>query len=219
MGEKVKDNEKTGVNRNWLYQIFLSSLSRPDRTRERVEKAKNVVNDQGKKYNEVAVAEYLIEHKARATALVGGATAFPGTIPGIGAVGTITTAISSEIVAVTKLEIELCLEIACLYGWDISDESRVWEITGILNGQGRRPAQEEEVLRRMIARAVKTGMIRVMIRVSRRIGLRMLRRLIIKVLPWVGIPIGAGYNMMSTREIGRAAHAFYGKQKNKKRKG
>ncbi len=228
---KYKRREDTGIEKNWLYKTFKTALSCPIKISERVDRAIDIVSNESfptkgskkpanGKYSvnmKKRAVEYLINRKSQASAMFGGATAIPGTIPGLGTVGTIATAVSSELIAVTKLEIELCLEIACLYGWDIRSEDRVWEVLSIMAKSGRKPTHEDEILRKMIERAVKTGLVRLIRNVSRRIGLRIFKRVIFKIIPWIGIPVGAGYNLKSTREIGYVAESYYKNGKRRKK--
>lgn len=205
------------MDKNWLYKAFSSVLSCPVIIHERVQKALNSVPD-GKKDTE-KVVEYLIADKCKKTAMIGGATAFPGNIPGIGTIGTIASAVSVELFAVTKLEIEMCMEIADLYGWDIDNEERVIEILDMMAkcGKIKFSDADDEILKRMVQRAVKTGFVRLLLKVSERIGFKMLRRTFLKIVPWIGVPVSAKYNMESTKQVGYLAKQLYSVRKKKRR--
>jgi hypothetical protein len=187
---------------NWLFLAFKSVLSDPAKISENVDRLK-------REMNENQVAQYLIRRKSRAVGMIGGATALPGVVPFIGAIGTIATALSSELIAVAKLEIELCMEIAHLCGRDISKKTRIYEILAIMAAHGRKPAAKRELTNRMTKKAAKTGLLRLSRGVSRRIVRKRLNRILFKVVPWIGIPISAAYNLNSTRKIGYAALDYY----------
>jgi hypothetical protein len=66
-----------------------------------------------------ALGQRLISHFSNRSALVGGATALPGLVPGLGTLAVALGSSLADMAAVLKLEVEMCLAIDAAYGYDI----------------------------------------------------------------------------------------------------
>ena len=111
---------------NWLYKGIKKVLSSPEKIIERVEKYQ-VVRDEDVEL----CADILINKKLTANTAYGVAAGAAGVIQVMGTIAAIACSATVEFAAVTYLEMELCLELAVLYGHDIKDEKRIYEMLAI----------------------------------------------------------------------------------------
>jgi uncharacterized protein (DUF697 family) len=136
---------------------------------------------------------YLIERKARQTALIGAATAGGALLPGLGTILSITVGVAADIGASVKLHAELVLEIAAVHGRVLTPEERR-KIIGLVMGLST--AQSQLVVggvRRMTGRLVQ------------RYGTRW----IAKGVPLLGAATSATASALATTVVGKRAHAYF----------
>lgn len=139
------------------------------------------------------LADRLIVNKSRETAVVGATTSAAMIIPGIGAFAGLTLGIAADFGVTFKMQAELVLEIATLYGHSLSPTEKrriVMLVTGLSAGTttlAHRAGNE----------------------VSRRVATRLGSKYVTKSLPVAGVVASASANAAMTYIIGRRAKAYF----------
>lgn len=160
-----------------------------------------------------AVAPHLIAHYSNRSALVGGATAIPAMLPGLGTVATLLAGPLADMVLLLKLEAEMCLALAAARGHDIArpDERQLALLLATVStaevSRGRNPLRDAVDVsgtaiwnytpRRVGKLLVEALAVAAAWQLSRRVALR--------ALPVIGVAVGAGMNKALTTRVGRQA--------------
>ncbi|MFZ1768370.1 MAG: hypothetical protein WAU00_04180 [Caldilinea sp.] len=140
-----------------------------------------------------ALVEHLIRQKAQQTGGVGAATSAAALIPGFGSVAAFTVGVVTDVGVTLRLQSELVLEIAAARGRTLTpSEARnaLLVVTGLNMGAERLINQASRKL-------------------AERTAERFAGRALIKAIPFVGIAISAGANILMTYIIGRRADAYF----------
>jgi uncharacterized protein (DUF697 family) len=140
-----------------------------------------------------ALAKKIIRDKAFKTGAIGAATTAVGTAPGAGTIAAVTLGVTADVVATFKLQVELVMELAELNGYKMTRAERrtaVLTITGL--GAG-------------LDTAMKAIGSKAMVRIGREYG----ERALFKALPFVGILLSAGANVLATEVVGNRAQAYF----------
>lgn len=135
----------------------------------------------------------LIKDKVRQTAVIGATTSSTMLIPGIGTLTALTAGMAADFSMTFKAQAELVLEIAILYGHELTPAEKrriVLLVTGLSAGT--------------TAVAQKAGG-----RISRKMTARIGSKYLAKALPVVGIAASAAANSVMTWTIGRRAQAYF----------
>jgi len=138
-------------------------------------------------------AERLIMHKCRDTAVVGATTSGLSIIPGLGTVASLTLGIAADFGITFKMQAELVLEMALLYGHHLTAEEKrrvVLLVTGLSAGT--------------TAVAHRAGN-----NISRRVTARVASKYVTKAVPFVGMAASASTNAVMTYFIGKRAQAYF----------
>jgi uncharacterized protein (DUF697 family) len=139
------------------------------------------------------LADRLTLAKCRETALIGGATSAAAIIPGVGTFASLTLGIAADFGITFKLQAELVLEIATLYGYAMNPPEKrrvVMLITGLSAGATT-----------LAHRAGQS--------ISRRVTARVGSKAVTTVLPVVGVAASASTNAILTYAIGQRAKAYF----------
>lgn len=139
------------------------------------------------------LADDLIRQKCFRAGAVGAVTSGAALIPGLGTFASLTFGVAADIGMTFKLQAELVLEIATLYGYTLTpDEKRrvILLVTGISAGAN-------QVLSKVGAE------------VAERATQRLAERAVVKAIPFIGVAASAGTNIVSTYVIGRRAQAYF----------
>lgn len=135
----------------------------------------------------------LILAKARETAVVGATTSAAMIIPGIGTIAGLTLGIAADFGITFKLQAELVIEIATLYGHPMTpDEKRrvVMLVTGLSAGTTT------------LAHRAGKG-------ISKRLTARLGSKYVVRALPVVGMAASATTNAVMTYAIGKRSQAYF----------
>ncbi len=141
----------------------------------------------------VELADKLTLQKCRETAVVGATTSGAMLIPGIGTIAGLTLGIAADLGITFKMQAELVLEIATLYGHQLNaDEKRrtVLLVTGLSAGTTT-----------LAHRAGKS--------VSKRMTARVASKYVTKALPIIGMAASASTNALMTYVIGKRAQHYF----------
>ncbi len=140
-----------------------------------------------------ALVEHLIKQKALQTGMVGAVTSATALIPGFGTLAAFTIGVATDVGVTLRLQSELVLEIAAARGHKLSPhESRnaLMLVTGVNVGAERLVNQAGRKL-------------------AEKAGQRFAGRAVVKAIPFVGIAVAAGANIMTTYVVGRRADAYF----------
>ena len=135
------------------------------------------------------LCEALIKAKCQHTALIGGVSAAPGVIPGIGTLVSLTLGAMVDIGSTVKAQAELVLEIAAVYRYPMDAVQRR-EVVLLVTGLG-------------------TGAQQLAGKAGQRVAERYAQQGIARALPVIGIAAAAGTNVLATYIIGRRAQAYF----------
>ena len=139
------------------------------------------------------LAHKLTMQKCRETAVVGATTSGAMLIPGIGTIAGLTLGIAADLGITFKMQAELVLEIATLYGHQLTPEEKrrtVLLVTGLSAGTTT-----------LAHRAGKS--------VSNRVTARVGSKYITKAIPVVGMAASASTNAVMTYVIGNRAQKLF----------
>jgi len=140
-----------------------------------------------------ALVEHLIRQKARQAGMVGGVTSAAALIPGLGSITAFTIGVATDVGVTLRLQSELVLEVAAARGKTLS------------------PAEARNAL--LVVTGLNIGAERLVNQAGRKLAEkaaeRFAGRAIVKAIPFVGIAVSAGANMVMTYPIGRRADAYF----------
>lgn len=146
----------------------------------------------GRLVSDDALVEHLIRQKALPSGIVGAVTSGAALIPGFGSLAAFTIGVAADVGVTLRLQAELVLEIAAARGYDLNrseKRSALLLVTGINMGTERLVNQAS---RKMAEHAAE----------------RLAGRTFVRMIPFVGIAVSAGANMITTDMIGRRADAY-----------
>lgn len=139
------------------------------------------------------LADKLIVQKSQETAVVGATTSGAMLLPGIGTIAGLTLGIAADLGITFKMQAELVLEMATLYGYQLTPEEKkrtVLLVTGLSAGTTT-----------LAHRAGKS--------VSRRVTARVGSKYVTKAIPFVGMAASASTNAVMTYVIGHRAQKYF----------
>ena len=160
------------------------------------------------------LCDILVRRSTIKSGTFGGLTSAPGTIPGIGTLGTIAVSMTADIVHKLRVQIELCFGIATAYGIEMEEtelQAAALAIIGIsvsettlgrLGGQATREMVDSA--RSYLATGMAKGATKVVDKLTVHSGSRALR-----IIPFIGVPIGAYLNSEDVRRVGKEAKKYF----------
>ncbi|MCB0160448.1 MAG: hypothetical protein KDD83_20090 [Caldilineaceae bacterium] len=144
-------------------------------------------------FSETDMVEHLIKQKAIQAGTVGAVTAGASIIPGLGTLAAFTLGAATDVGVTLRLQSELVLEIAAARGHTLTADERRRAI--------------------MIVTGVNLGAERLVNQASRRLAQeaaeRFAGRAAVKAVPFVGVAVSAGANVLTTYIVGRRADAYF----------
>ncbi|NKQ34765.1 MAG: DUF697 domain-containing protein [Chloroflexi bacterium] len=189
----ISNNEQTSGTQ--LTNVIMDRLAQAiDETDEQAAAAK--VTEVQAALPDATVDEWvnrLIMDKVKQTAVIGATTSGTMLIPGIGTLTALTVGMAADFSMTFKAQAELVLEIAAVYGRELTPEEKrrvVLLVTGLSAGT--------------TAVAQRAGG-----RISRKITARITSKYVTKALPVVGIAASAATNSVMTWTIGKRAQAYF----------
>lgn len=158
-------------------------------------------------------AKELIRGYSNRAAIAGGATAVPALIPGLGSLAAGVAGTFAELAYLLKTEVELCLAMSHLYGFDI-DDPKERQLAFLLASVGTYDAGGKN----FFADIVKAEGVAIWNYAPRTIGKYLLKvmtalaltyiwRGFLKMVPILGIVIGTGVNKVLTQRVGERVMA------------
>jgi EcsC family protein len=152
----------------------------------------------------------IVRNFSNRAALVGGATALPGLIPGAGTVVAVGSVLA-DMTMLLKLEVEMALALTHHHGFDIEDEEER-QLAFLLASVATHDAHTGKSFLKDVARVEGTAIWNY---APRHVGQMMLHsvilllavtfgwRSVLRALPVIGVGVGAGANKLLTGKVGR----------------
>jgi len=163
------------------------------------------------------IADKIIDRYAKFAAMVGGASALTGIIPGIGTAIAIAGGAATDATVCMKLQVDMCMCLAETYGYDLQHEDARYLAFLIAAGgtlekmgasTGVRLASQAGV--RMLRQYLKGAVLVAVKELFKKLGIIFTRKAIEKALPFgVGVAIGSGANYVLTRFVGHQAKVWF----------
>lgn len=195
MSELVAIPDKSQSSKFKLADKLMYRLSKAIDDTDEQEAAARVANLRAKYPDDTVdqLTNRLILAKARETAVVGATTSAAMIIPGIGTIAGLTLGIAADFGITFKLQAELVIEIATLYGHAMTPEEKrrvVMLVTGLSVGTTT------------LAHRAGKG-------ISKRVTARLGSKYVVRAMPVVGMAASATTNALMTYVIGKRAEAYF----------
>jgi uncharacterized protein (DUF697 family) len=195
MSEIVTVPDKSQSSKFMLADKLMDRLSKAIDETDEQEAAARVANLRAKYPDDTLeqLSNRLIMAKARETAVVGATTSAAMIIPGIGTIAGLTLGIAADFGITFKLQAELVIEIATLYGHPMTPEEKrrvVMLVTGLSAGTTT------------LAHRAGKG-------ISKRVTARLGSKYVVRALPVVGMAASATTNAVMTYAIGKRSQAYF----------
>jgi uncharacterized protein (DUF697 family) len=139
------------------------------------------------------LAERVIRQRSLQAATIGAATSGAAIIPGLGTIATLIFGVAADLQMTYKIQSEMVLELAALYGRPIDIEDKRY-VVALVTGMS---AGANQLVR-------KAGT-----ELAEQATERLAGKLIAKSLPVIGIAASAGINLVATYLIARRAQAYF----------
>ena len=195
MSEIVPVSDNTQSTKFILADKLMDRLSKAIDDTDEKEAAARVAKLRAKHPDESLekLSDRLVFAKMRETAVVGATTSAAMIVPGIGTIAGLTLGIAADFGITFKLQAELVLEIASLYGHPMTpDEKRrvVMLVTGLSAGTTT------------LAHRAGKG-------ISKKLTARVGSKYVVRAMPVVGMAASATTNAVMTYAIGKRAQAYF----------
>lgn len=146
------------------------------------------------------LVEALIRNRCLQVAGVGAATAGAAIIPSVGAIASVAVGSMVDMNSTHKIQTELVLDIATIYGYDFAKDERQ---EFLMLALGAKKAGEQTELNATEQLLVKGGQ-----QLARKATQRVASKSAARVLPAVGVATSAGTNILMTYSAGQRAKAY-----------
>jgi hypothetical protein len=164
------------------------------------------------------VSGSLIRQAAMKTGTVGGITAAPVAIPGIGALGTAVVGISADFTYLIRKQVWLCYGISAAYDIRMEEEELKAVILALLGFSGSGQLSKEIAVRAVkemvdaaASRFLRKGIVWSASEVAAILTPRMVGKSY-KFIPFLGMPLSASVNIASTIMVGNHARKYFGSE-------
>lgn len=140
------------------------------------------------------LADILIKRKCYSTGAVGAITSGLSILPGIGTVAALTFGAAADMSMTFKQQAELVLEIAALHDHTLSDQDKrnaILLVTGIGAGSQQLAAKGGE-------------------KIAQKATEQLASQAAAKAIPFIGVGVSAGTNILTTYIIGQRAKKYFG---------
>lgn len=215
----VSEEEKVSGSRLLkAVQAIAISPAEAKKIGERYEKQsrKKYPNDSDWQHQE-RVADAIISRYSKYAAMVGGASALPSTIPGLGTAISMTGGTVADMTVSMKLQVDMCMCIAAAFGYDVETQDAqyltfliasggVIEKAGVSGGVNFASKAGVRLLRQYLVGAT----LQAVKATFRRAGIVFTKKALEKALPFgVGVAAGGGGNYVLTRYVGNQAKQWF----------
>jgi hypothetical protein len=156
------------------------------------------------------IAEKLVSHYSTASAISGGATALPAIFPGAGSILALTGGTLLDVAFVLKYEVEMSLALCWTYGFDIRVERErrlAFLLASVLtHDESTGESFINDVMKaetQAIWNYAPRQVPKLLAQVFARIAVRQAAKGLGRLLPFVGVAVGAGMNKALTTNTGK----------------
>lgn len=165
------------------------------------------------------LCERVVSHYSNRSALVGGLSALPGLVPGVGTLAVTLGTTVAEMAVVLGLEVEMCMALAHAHGFDIR-ERRERALALVLAAVHTSEVESGRNVLLDICGVSWTAVVNYAPRELEKLALQVVGWMLVayaaetvakgllRSLPFVGIGVGAGLNKVLTRRVGRRARMW-----------
>ncbi len=154
------------------------------------------------------VGTELVRTFSNRAAIAGGAAGLPSLIPGIGSIAAGVAGVFIELAYLLKTEVELCLTLSHLYGFDI-DEPRERQLAFLMASVGTSQGTKSNVMSDLfkaegvaIWNYAPRQLARMVLKAMTALALARLWTGLLRMVPFVGIGVGATMNKVLTQRVG-----------------
>jgi uncharacterized protein (DUF697 family) len=162
-----------------------------------------------------SVSRRLIRRATLTSGGLGGATAAPAALPGVGTLIALVPGALADLVYLTKIQLELCYGIATAYEVDLDDEELKATSLAILGFSGsafvgKRVAAFtlRNIIERTSANYLRKGIADSILEVAERMGARVLGKTF-QLIPFLCIPLNAAIDAGLTIAVGNLAQKYF----------
>ena len=167
--------------------------------------------------HQLRAANKIIGRYSKIAMNVGGASALPGIIPGLGTAVTIVGGSAADILVTMKLQVDMSMCLAAAFKYEIHSEDRkhlafLIAATGSLQRAGVEGSVKlgSTAGVSMLRQYLKGGALQATKLAFRKVGITFTRKAAEKAIPFgVGVVVGAGTNYGFTRFVGRQAKQMF----------
>ena len=157
-----------------------------------------------------SVADEIVSHFSNWSAVSGGATALPATVPGIGTLVAVLGGALADMGLVLKFEVEMALCLTHLHGWDIRDE-RERQLAFLLASVSTHDAKSGENFLADLVRVeweavwkyTPRQLSKHLVTVMAKLAMASASKGLVRALPLVGVGVNAGINKVLTKRVGQ----------------
>jgi uncharacterized protein (DUF697 family) len=204
---------------DWLARVLNISADSLPAIRREVENMMQAHNlecgGRPRRYLSYGVSSRLIRNAAVKAGSVGGLVAAPAVIPFVGTIGTLIVSSAVDLVYLFRLQIELCYKISFAYEVTMDDEELKAVTLALLGFSGSAQTLKGATLHALKNRInlvaekfLKKGISDSAATVAEKLGPRLLGRTY-RIIPFIGIPINASVNVVSTMMVGNQARKYF----------
>lgn len=189
----------------------------PEDAKQLVDKYRRRYHYDGSEASRLRIAKAVVQRYARWSALVGGDTAAPSVIPGVGTAVAVVGGGVADAAASIKLQVDMCLCLAELYHDELPNEDKVAlamvialsaSLEKLAAGSGV-TVVEKAVIKTILTYLRGPTLVAVR-QLFNKIGIVFVRASLVKAVPLgVGIALGTGANYGLTLLVGRIAILFF----------
>lgn len=163
------------------------------------------------------VADAVISRYSKYAAMVGGASALPGVIPGLGTAIAVTGGTVADATVSMKLQVDMCMCLAATFNYNIESQdaqhlSFLIAAGGALEKAGatRGVKFASEAGVRLLRLYLKGAALHAVKASFRKVGIVFTKKALEKVLPFgVGVAVGGGANYVLTKYVGNQARQWF----------
>lgn len=199
------------IQNHWLYKSLERGLSSKEKISHKVNRGLEITKGDKDKN-----ADLLIRNKIRNTTTVGACTGALSVIPVLGTVAAVVTSLTVEFVYISYKDIELCMEIACNYGFDLDDNTRIYECLAIMGRKKKiisvndvKAVASNKVLKSVIRKYIRIGILKSLARAAKIIEIKTGLRALTKGVPVIGAATSGAINFAFTQCTGLIAKEYY----------
>ena len=167
--------------------------------------------------HQLRAANKIVGRYSKIAMMVGGASALPGIIPGLGTAVAIVGGSAADVLVTMKLQVDMCMCLAAAFKYEIHSEDRrhlvfLIAATGSLQRAGVEGSVKlgSKAGVSMLRQYLRGGALQATRLAFRKVGITFTRKAAEKATPFgVGVVVGAGANYGFTRFVGRQAKQLF----------